>query len=274
MYINMVRVVENLGSLDKVMERLAESLEKRNILKSKIQSALWYPAFMIFFSLCVVIFLLITVIPQIAMMFEQENKEIPLPTEIVIFMSKIMSVIWPFIPMFIILGLFIFRKFVERKEGRHKIDEIKLKIPLIKNLYNKIIVYRFTQNLGILLNNKVDIIKSFEIVQKIVSNVVIEEKISEASKMIREGSSVSNALRKVNFLPKLVLGMISAGESSDNLDSMLLNIGNVYETEIDLNVASLTSILEPLIIVFMGAVVGLIFISIMLPIMSMNVLVQ
>ncbi len=273
MYINMVRVGENLGSLDQVMARLAESLEKRNFIKSKIQSALWYPGFMIFFSFVVVIFLMTTVIPKIALMYEGRGN-IPLPTRIVISISDILQVAWPFIPVLIFGLMYLFKKLTEQEEGKRKVDEIKLKIPLVKTLYNKLIVYRFTQNLGILLDNNVDIIKSFDIVQKIVGNVIIEEKISEAGKMIKEGSSVSNALRKADFLPKLVLGMISAGEASDTLDKMLLNIGTVYESEIDLNVTSLTSLLEPIIIVLMGAVIGMIFISVMMPIMQTNLLVQ
>jgi general secretion pathway protein F len=159
-------------------------------------------------------------------------------------------------------------------EGRKKIDRIKLKLPIIKHLYLKIIVLKFTQNLGILLNNKVDIIKSFDIVQKIVGNVIIEEKIAEAAVKIKEGATVSNALQKGDFLPRLVLGMISAGEASDNLDKMLLNIAGVYETEIDLAVSSLTSLLEPVIIIIMGIMIGTIVVSVMLPIMQMNLLVQ
>ncbi|HPG50878.1 MAG TPA: type II secretion system F family protein, partial [Spirochaetota bacterium] len=141
-------------------------------------------------------------------------------------------------------------------------------------LYRRLIVFRFTQNLGVLLSNKVDLIKSFEIVKKIVGNVIIEEKIEEAAKKIREGASVSNSLSKSEFLPKLVLGMISAGEASDNLDTMLANIGNVYETELDLTVTSLTSLIEPIIIIVMGLVIALIVMSVILPITQMNLLLQ
>jgi len=120
----------------------------------------------------------------------------------------------------------------------------------------------------------VDIIKSFEIVKKIVGNVIIEEKISEAAHKIKEGASVANALSKSDFLPKLVLGMITAGEASDNLDTMLLNIGNVYETELDLSVTSLTSLIEPVVIIIMGLVIALIVMSVILPITQMNMLMQ
>jgi len=273
MYINMVRVGESLGSLDEVFERLAEMEEKKNILKSKIRAALWYPSFMFFFSICVVILLMVKVIPAIAEMFSEQNKNLPLPTEIVIFVSNMLTRYGIFILIIAIVGFYFLYKYIQTDAGRRKLDELKLEIPLVSGLYKKLLTYRFTQNLGVLLGNKVDIIKSFEIVEKIVNNIVIQERISEASKKIREGSSVAIALNKSGFLPKLVIGMITAGEASDKLDAMLMNIGRVYETEIDLTITGLTSLIEPIIIIFMGFIIGIIVMSVMLPIMEMNLLV-
>jgi general secretion pathway protein F len=274
MYVNMVRVGENLGSLDHVVKRLAEMEEKRNILKSKVQAALYYPLFMLIFATVVVIFLLVNVIPAIAEIFKDQQQALPLPTEIVMGLSKFLSHFWFLLPLFILGVYYLFRRYAGTPNGRRKIDEIKLKVPLFKTLYHKMIVLRFTQNLGVLLTNKVDLIKSFEIVQKIVGNLVVEEKISEATKKIKEGSSMAQSLNKSEFLPRMVLGMISAGAASDNLDNMLVNIGKVYETELDLTISSLTSLIEPLIIIFMGVVIGMIVLSVMLPLMEMNLLVQ
>ncbi|MBN1535008.1 MAG: type II secretion system F family protein [Spirochaetes bacterium] len=274
MYINMVRVGENLGSLGQVMERLAELEEKKTMLKGKIKAALWYPAFMIFFAISVVTFLMVSVIPAIADVFQEQSQELPLPTEVVIAISGFMARFWMLIPVAVILAIYLFRRYVRNDAGRKRVDEIKLRIPVIKNLYRKLIVLRFTQNLGILLSNRVDLIKSFEIVEKIVGNRIIEERIAAASKRIKEGSSVSIALNKANFLPKLVLGMISAGEASDKLDAMLINIGKVYENELDLTITSLTSLLEPVIIIVMGVAVGVIVMSVMLPIMNMSTLLR
>ncbi|MFC1670793.1 type II secretion system F family protein [Spirochaetota bacterium] len=274
MYVNMVRVGENLGSLDHVIERLADMEEKKNSLKNKIQAALYYPSFMLMFAIIVVMFLLINVIPTISEMFKDQGKDLPLPTEIVIALSGFLSKFWFLIPFVVLVVIYVYKKYTDTEKGKRKVDELKLKLPLVKNLYNKLIVYRFTQNLGILMNNKVDLIKSFEIVEKIVNNKIIEDKINSASIQIREGSKVSKALQQSEFLPKLVLGMISAGEASDNLDNMLLNIGNVYENEIDLTITSLTSLIEPLIIIIMGLLIGTIAMSIMMPMMEMNLLVQ
>lgn len=274
MYISMVRVGENLGSLDQVIERLAAMEEKRNILKGKVQAALWYPSFMIFFALAVVAFLMIKIVPSLSRMFADMGRDLPVPTQIVMGISSFLSSFW----YFLIIGgaavLYYLKEYVKTPEGREKFDSFKLRVPLFSGMYKKLIVLRFTQNLGILLNNRVDILKSFEIVKKIVNNVIIERKIEEAAKRIKEGSNVATALGKTDFLPKMVLGMIAAGESSDRLDDMLLNIGNVYETELDMTISGLTSMIEPIIIVIMGVTIGTIVVSVLLPIFEMNLLVQ
>jgi len=274
MYINMIKVGENLGSLDDIISRLAEMEEKREILKNKIRAALWYPIFMIMLSATIVGYLMIEIIPKISEIFSSGSKELPLPTKIVMGISNFLVDFWILIPL-ILIGLYYFyRRYSATTQGRKKLDEIVMKLPLIKNLYNKNIVYRFTYNLGMLLSNRVDLLKSLEVVKKIVNNVVIEEKIEGTIKIIKEGGSISQALRKHDFMPKLVIGMISAGEVSDKVDEMLLNIGNVYENEIDMVIKSLTSIIEPLIIIIMGVMIGTIVISVMLPIMEMNLMVQ
>lgn len=274
MYISMVRVGESLGSLDHVIARLADLEEKQNILTSKIRSAMYYPAFMLLFAMAVTAFLMTSVIPTIASMFEEQDRALPFVTRFIIGISTFMAHFW-YIPLILIAFLiYAYHRYAQTPAGRRRVDELKLKVPLVSNLYRRLIVFRFTQNLGVLLSNKVDLIKSFEIVKKIVGNVIIEEKIEEAAKKIREGASVSNSLSKSEFLPKLVLGMISAGEASDNLDTMLTNIGNVYETELDLTVTSLTSLIEPIIIIIMGLVIALIVMSVILPITQMNLLLQ
>jgi type II secretory pathway component PulF len=274
MYINMVRVGENLGSLDTVIERLADIEEKNSILKRKIQAAMMYPGFLISFAMIVIIFLMIKVIPLISERFADQGRELPLPTQIIMGISSFLSSYWIILLLFILVSFYLLKRHFATPAGREKLHERLLTMPLISRLYKKQIILKFTQNLGILLKSNVDIIKSFEIVKKIVGNVIIERKIDEASKKIREGMPVSKALAKSDFLPKLVIGMISAGEASDTLDDMLVRIGTVYENEFDLTISSLTSILEPLIIVFMGGVIGLIVISVMLPIMEMNLMVQ
>ncbi len=275
MYINMVRVGENMGSLDQVIERLAEMEEKKNIIKNKIRSALYYPAFLSLFAIIVIIFLMVSAVPALARIFADMGKELPLPTRIVLAISGLLTNLYfilPFIAAVIII-IYMTNRYIKTPDGRKKADELKLKLPVIRTFYKKFIVLNFTQNLGILLNNRVDILKSFEIVKKIVRNIIIENQIEEVAKKVREGSSVSNALSKSDFLPKLVLGMINAGESSDQLDGMLIKIGNVYETEMDMTLTGLTSLIEPVIILVLGLIIGMIIISVLLPIFEMNLMV-
>ncbi|MEJ5360652.1 MAG: type II secretion system F family protein [Spirochaetota bacterium] len=274
MYINMIRVGESLGSLDNALERLADLEEKKNLLKSKVQSALWYPAFMIMFAIAVVTFLMVSIIPSLGRMFAELGKDLPIPTKIVMGISNFITSFWYVIVIIIILGIYYFNRYKKTEEGRRKLDELKLKLPVVSSLYKKILIHRFTYNLGILLSNRVDVIKSFEIVQRLMRNVLIEENIKKAAKMVQEGSSISNALSKEKFLPQYIIGMIAAGESSDTLDEMLLNIGKIYENEIELSINSMTSLIEPIIIVCMGFVIGLIVISVLLPIFEMNLIVK
>ena len=274
MYISMIRVGENLGSLDEVIERMSEMEEKKVFLKNRIRAALWYPSFMLAFSSIIVVFLMVNIIPTITGIFVDQQRELPLPTKIVVAMSDFLTTFWVLIPLFIILLIYIYSRYAATDKGRKKIDEFKMKIPIASRLYNKVLVYRFTLNLGVLVSNKVDLLKSFEIVKKIVDNVIVEKKIEEAAKNIQEGVSISQALKKHDFLPRLVIGMIAAGEASDKVDEMLLNIGKVYENEIDMTVTSITGMIEPIIIIVMGFLIGVIVLSVMMPIMEMNLLVN
>jgi len=273
-YINMIKVGENLGSLDEVVERLAEMEQKKVFLVNRIRAALWYPVFMLTFSMLILIFLLVKIIPTISAIFIEQKRELPFPTQIVLGLSNFLKDFWILIPLLFFILYYLYKRISSTPEGKRRIDDYKMKLPLFNRLYNKLIVYRFTMNLGVLMTNRVDLLKCFEIVKKIVNNVIIEEKIDKAAKRIQEGASIAQSLKKDDFLPKLVIGMIAAGEASDKVDEMLVNIGNVYENEIDMVVTSLTGIVEPLIIVLMGVIIGVIVLSVMMPIMEMNLMVQ
>ena len=218
---------------------------------------------------------MVSAVPALERIFLEMGKKLPLPTQIILAISNILTsfyFVFPFI-IAVIGTVYLIHRYIKTPQGKTKFDEIKLKIPLFSNLYKKLIVLNFTQNLGILLNNRVDILKSFEIVKKLVKNTIIENQIEDVAKKVREGASVANSLSKSNFLPKLVLGMINAGESSDQLDTMLIRIGNVYETELDMTLSGLTSLIQPIIMLFLGAVLALIIISVLMPIFEMNLMV-
>ncbi len=275
MYVNMVRVGENLGSLDQVVERLSDIEEKKNELKGKVQSALYYPAFLTLFSGSIVVFLMTSFVPSLTRMLEEMGTEPPLPTKIIVGISDLLSSFTFLVPFGFILfaSFYMFYRYANTPKGRLQIDDWKLKVPIFKTFYKKLIVLQFTQNLGILLNNKVDILKSFEIVKEIVGNKIVEDEIQEVANKVREGASIAKSLSKSVFLPKLVLGMISAGEASDQLDTMLIRIGNVYEKELDMTVAGFTGLIAPVILVIMGIAIAMIVIAMLLPIFEMNMMV-
>jgi len=274
MYISMIRVGENLGSLSEVVLRLAEMEEKKTAMIHKVRAAMWYPMFILIFSMIIMTFLMVKIIPTISEVFLEQDRALPTPTKIIISISNFLQHYWISLPILFILIFYLIKRYNKTERGRIKIDGLKMKMPIFSRIYNKLIVYRFTQNMGILISNKVDLLKSLEIVKKIVNNKIIEEKIENATKHIREGASITQSLKKHEFLPKLVIGMISAGEASDKIDEMMLNIGRVYEEEIDMTISSLTALVEPLIIIIMGVVIGIIVLSVMMPIMEMNLMVQ
>jgi type IV pilus assembly protein PilC len=270
----MIRIGENMGSLDTVLERLADIEEKNANIKNSLKLAFQYPVFMLIFTSCIASFLMIKVVPTISDMFVQLNKELPLPTRIVVGTSSFAAKYWIIILIALIVLFILFRKYSKTPEGRSKIDAFMFRIPVFNHFYTKVICLRFCQNLGIMAQNGVDIVKSLEIVKKQIGNTVIEKKIEEASVRIVEGAPISKALITAEFLPKMVTGMISVAEASDTLDSMLIKISDLYQNEIDRSLLSLTKMIEPVLIVFMGGVIGLIVLSIMLPIMDLNLSIQ
>lgn len=274
MYSNMIRIGENMGSLDTVLERLADIEEKNANIKNSLKLAFQYPVFMLIFTLSVLSFLMIKVVPTISDMFSQLNKELPLPTKIVVGTSSFAAKYWIIILIALIALFFLFRKYSKTPEGRRKIDAFMFKIPVFNHFYTKVICLRFCQNLGIMAQNGVDIVKSLDIIKKQIGNTVIEKKIEEASERIVEGAPISKALIMADFLPKMVTGMISVAEASDTLDSMLIKISDLYQNEIDRSLLSLTKMIEPVLIVVMGGLIGLIVLSIMLPIIDLNLSIQ
>ncbi|HPM34376.1 MAG TPA: type II secretion system F family protein, partial [Spirochaetota bacterium] len=274
MYSNMIRIGENMGSLDTVLERLADIEEKNANIKNSLKLAFQYPVFMLIFTSCIASFLMIKVVPTISDMFIQLNKELPLPTRIVVGTSSFAAKYWIIILIALVALFILFKKYSKTPEGRNKIDAFMFKIPIFNHFYTKVICLRFCQNLGIMAQNGVDIVKSLEIVKKQIGNTVIEKKIEEASVRIVEGAPISKALITAEFLPKMVTGMISVAEASDTLDSMLIKISDLYQNEIDRSLLSLTKMIEPVLIVVMGGLIGLIVLSIMLPIIDLNLSIQ
>lgn len=269
LYTNLVVAGEEGGILDNILIRLASYIEKAEALKKKVKSALVYPAVIVTVAVMVVMILMIFVIPVFESMFKSAGQSLPLPTLIVLSLSKfIKKYVIIVIPGLILLG-FLFRKFYRTDAGKTLIDRILLKLPVFGMLFKKISVARFARTLGTLVSSGVPILDGLNIVSKTAGNRVIETAILNARNSIREGETIAEPLGRSNIFPPMVIQMISVGESTGALDSMLSKIADFYEEEVDVAVGNLTALLEPFLMVFLGVVIGGVVISMYLPIFQM-----
>ena len=274
LHINMVGAGEESGSLEIVLTRLSDFLEAQLEMRSKITAALAYPTLMLIVSIIVVFFLVSFVIPTVSGIFEEMNQVLPLPTMILLGISSFMKKAWIYL-IFVIIGLIIFYKWYKRTDrGRAIIDRLKLKIPLLGVQYKKILMARFTRTLATLLTNGVPIVTSFDIVKNIIDNRPISEEIERAREEIKEGKEISRPLASSGLFPPVVVNMIAVGEKSGQLEVMLNRVSKIVEADLDSSLKRLMSLLEPIMILCVGAIAAFIVISILLPIFEMNQLIK
>ncbi len=269
LYTNLVVAGEEGGILDNILTRLSNYIEKAEALKKKVKSAMIYPAIIVSVAVLVVIILMIFVIPVFETMFKSAGQSLPLPTLIVLTMSKfIKKYIIVFIPA-AILFVFLFRRFYKTESGKTIVDRLTLKVPVFGMLLKKVAVARFARTLGTLVSSGVPILDGLQIVSRTAGNRVIETAIMDARASIREGETIAEPLGRSNIFPPMVIQMISVGESTGALDSMLSKIADFYDDEVDVAVSNLTSLLEPFLMVFLGVVIGGVVIAMYLPIFQM-----
>lgn len=269
LYTNLVVAGEEGGILDNILTRLANYIEKAEALKKKVKSALVYPSTIVGVAVIVVLILMIFVIPVFESMFKSAGQTLPLPTLIVITMSNLIKkYILILLPAFVLL-IYLLRRYHKTENGRAVIDRIILKLPVFGPLFQKISVARFSRTLGTLVSSGVPILDGLTIVSKTSGNKTIETAILNARASIREGETIAEPLGRSGWFPPMVIQMISVGESTGALDSMLSKIADFYEEEVDVAVVNLTSLLEPFLMVFLGVVIGGVVISMYLPIFSM-----
>jgi len=269
LYTNLVVAGEEGGILDNILLRLAGYIEKAEALKKKVKSAMVYPATIITVAVAVVMILMIFVIPVFESMFKGAGQTLPLPTLIVITISNIIKrYVFIVIPVLILL-FYLFRRYHKTENGRAVIDRLLLKAPVFGPLLQKIAVARFSRTLGTLVSSGVPILDGLNIVSKASGNKSIETAILNARASIREGETIAEPLGRSGMFPPMVIQMISVGESTGALDSMLSKIADFYEEEVDVAVGNLTSLLEPLLMMFLGVVIGGVVIAMYLPIFQM-----
>lgn len=273
-YINMVTAGEASGSLDLVLERLAEFSENQEALKGKVIAAMVYPLVMLFIGVLALLLLVTFVVPKFVSVFSEMEKALPLPTLIVIGVSNFLQSYWWLLIIIIILAVIAFKHFKKTDKGTRMWDEFKLAAPVFGSITNRIIIARFTRTLGSLLQSGVSLIASLEIVRNVVNNTLIAEVIEDTIEQIKEGKSLADPLSKSKWIPPVVVQMVSVGEQSGKLEKMLNKVADIYEQEVESQVAAMTSMLEPFMLLGMAVIVGFIAFSILLPIMEMSQIVH
>ena len=274
-YVNMVQSREASGTLNIVLERLADYGESQQALKGRIKAALAYPLFMFLIGSIVLFFLTTFVVPNITQIFDEMHQTLPGITVLLISVSGFLGSFWWAVGMISIAALVGLRyAFTKTQRGQRYWDKIKLRMPLAGPLVRKMVLARFSQTLGTLLQSGVPLLTALSIVKNVVNNRLVADAIQKAGKEVEEGQNLSAALSKSEFCPAIAVQMISVGEQSGTLEAMLFKIADSFETEVESDIMMMTSMLEPAMILIMGLMVGFIVISILLPIFEMNQLIR
>lgn len=263
--INMVEAGEVSGNLDTILERMAVHFEKENKTENKVRSSMVYPIVLMVVSVAVVIFMLIFILPTFVGMFEGSDTPLPLPTRILIGLSDFLKSYWYIFIGLVALIVFGISSYINSESGRRFFDSIKLKLPIVKGPTVKIVTSRFTRTLSTLMSSGIPLLRSMEVVSKVVNNKVVEEKLISGIEDIRRGVPLSRMIRDVEIFPPMVDSMVKIGEESGALDDILLKTADFYDEEVDVALTKLTSMLEPLMIVFMALIIGFIVIAMYLP---------
>jgi general secretion pathway protein F len=273
-YINMVRVGETSGTLEIVLNRLADITEKQEELKSKVVTAMIYPLIIMIFGVLMLFFLFIYVIPNITSIFKDMGQQLPLPTQILITTSDLFKTYWWLLFIFLIGFLLLFRKIRKSAKGRRWMDQKLLALPMIGPLAGKLATAQFTRTLGSLLDNGVSMLPAMGIVKNVVGNVIITEVVENAGVEVGKGQALSKTLNSGNVFPPMAIQMIQVGEQSGDLEEMLTKVAIVFEREVETSIMRLTAMLEPIMVLLMAGGVIFIILSIFLPILEMRTLVK
>ncbi|MHB8844155.1 MAG: type II secretion system F family protein [Nitrospirota bacterium] len=273
LYVNMVAAGEAGGILDTILGRLAAYMEKFARIKKQIKSAMIYPSVILFVAIAVVALLMIVVVPMLGNMFKEMGGTLPLPTRIVIWISEFLSG-WGGISIAggAVGGFFALKKWRATESGLRITDNIALKLPVVGMLITRVSVAKFTRTLGTLMTSGVPILEGLIIVAKTAGNKIVEEAIMMTRQSVSEGKTLAEPLSKAKVFPPMVTQMISVGEATGALDNMLNKIADFYDEEVDSAVGALTSMLEPMLMIFLGITVGFVIIAMYMPIFQMGAL--
>jgi general secretion pathway protein F len=274
LYTNMVAAGEASGTLEEVLGRLAEFLDDQARLQSKVKGALAYPVVMAVVVVLILFLMMSVVVPKVTAIFENFNQTLPWYTRLLIFVSDIFSNYWWLLGALIIGGVYWFRRWRATEKGRKKWDLFVLDLPLFGPLLTMVAVARFARTLATLLSSGVPVLTAMDITRNVLGNTELMRVVEDARSSVREGEGIAKPLRQAGRFPPIVTHMIAVGERSGQLEEMLLHVADAYDQQIEVRVGALTSILEPLLIVVMGGVVGGIAFAILMPLLQLNEMIQ
>jgi len=274
LYTNMVAAGEASGTLEEVLGRLAEFLDDQAQLQSKVRGALAYPIVMAVVVVLILFLMMSVVVPKVTAIFENFNQTLPWYTRLLIFVSDLFSNYWWLIGALTVGGIYWFRRWKATAEGRKKWDLFVLEVPLFGPLLTMVAVARFSRTLSTLLASGVPVLTAMDITKNVLGNTELMRVVEDARESVREGEGIAKPLRNGERFPPIVTHMIAVGERSGQLEEMLLHVADAYDQQIEVRVGALTSILEPLLIVVMGAVVGGIAFAILMPLLQLNEMIQ
>src|SRR3989338_2943181 len=274
LYVNMVRAGESSGALDDILDRLASYLEKTNTLQRKVKSSLIYPTVVITMAMLITLVMLLKVIPTFKGIFSMLGGTLPLPTRILILVSDTIREMFLYVAAVAAVIVFALRKYMKTGQGKEVFDRMLLGMPILGTLFRKVAVAKFTRTLATLVKSGVPILVSLEIVGKTAGNVVIEKAVESVRTGIKEGENIADPLAKSGAFHPMVVRMIKVGEQTGELEKMLTKIADFYEDQVDAAVSGLTSLIEPLIIAFLGIVIGGIVIAMFLPVFKLTEIIS
>jgi type IV pilus assembly protein PilC len=270
LFIHMVRAGETSGRLQEILDRVAHYFEKSSALQKKVKAAMMYPMVVSIMAFSITFVMLAFVIPKFATIFEGLNAKLPAPTQILINLSNYLAANWWWILGILGGGVFLFSKFIRSPAGRLPWDSFTLRMPVFGPIIMKVAVSKFARTLSTLVRSGVAILAALEIVSKTSGNARIEKVITDLMGSVKRGESISGPLDKSGIFPSMVVRMIAIGEETGELEAMLTKIADFYDTQVDTAVSGLTSLIEPLIIGFLGVVIGGIVIALFLPILTLS----
>ncbi|MDH4087864.1 MAG: type II secretion system inner membrane protein GspF [Nitrospira sp.] len=273
-YVHMVRAGETSGALDQILFRLTEFLEKQLALRNKVTNAMLYPLIMLVIGSAILFFLITFVVPKITMVFAQQKQALPWPTVALMSISQFFADYWMVLVGVLLGGLYMARRFIRTGAGRMMADRMILRLPLIGDVARMVSISRLTSTLATMLASGVQLLDAMDVSKRVMNNRVLEETVEAARQNIREGETIADPLKRSGEFPALVTHMIAVGEKSGEMEEMLRRVSQIYDGEVERVIARLTSLMEPVMILAMGAVVLFIVVAILLPIFEMGQMVR